>query len=361
MAEPLKIFIVDDSSLFRRILSLSVQGLPMPTVVETAPSGPIALKKFPAFNPDIMLLDIEMPEMNGVELLKEILKTHPRIKFILISGTTSRSADITIEGLTSGASDFIEKPTHSTIEENTSELKNRLTDLFIQLSGKIRARGALGSSTALAAAAAKPALTRKPPSILPNRVRMVGIGISTGGPNALEKVLPAIPENFPVPIVIVQHMPPLFTASLAQSLDKRAKLKVCEAKDGQEMLPGNVYIAPGGIHTTVHQQTLLGTPKLVIRLNDGPPVNSCKPAVDVLFHSLARVTGPNTLALVMTGMGQDGLDGVAEIKKQLGYCLTQSEETCVVYGMPAAVDHANLSDERVPLEKIANRIQEIVN
>ncbi len=187
----------------------------------------------------------------------------------------------------------------------------------------------------------------------------MGIGVSTGGPTALEVLVPGLPAGLKTPVVIVQHMPPIFTASLAKALNQKSRLTVRQACEGDVLRGGTVYLAPGGLHLKVAREAIQEEPRLVIRLEDGPPVNSCKPAVDVLFGSLARAAGRHALAVVMTGMGYDGRQGAADIKRNHGYCLTQSEDSCTVYGMPHAVDEAGLSDERVPLPELAERIVSI--
>ena len=194
----------------------------------------------------------------------------------------------------------------------------------------------------------------------PGAFRIVGIGVSTGGPQALAEVIPRLPADLPVPVAIVQHMPPVFTASLARSLDKQSRLRVLEAEQGQRLEAGGVYVAPGGMHLAVAAQPGQAGPEFTALLVDGPPVNSCKPSVDVLFQSLAEAAGRGALALVMTGMGQDGLGGVEHIKRAGGYCITQNRETCVVYGMPQVVDQAELSDESLPLTALAGRISTLV-
>lgn len=365
MDQFLKVLVVDDSTLYRRILTNAVQSLPIATEVKTAPTGAIALKKIKPFRPDIVLLDIEMPEMSGIEVLKFIKRDHPRVMVVLVSGVNSRSADITMEGLTSGASDFIPKPSGSDIEANTRELQQGLKRAFDVMLARKRKRDTKLEGAQPVPAAATPArpppLPRSGPSILPSRLEVIGIGISTGGPGALGIMIPQLPKNFSLPIVIVQHMPPVFTESLARSLDKNSKVSVCEAREGQVLEAGMVYIAPGGIHTVVKSITDQEQRKLVIRYDDGAPVNSCKPAVDVMFDSLAKTTGSRTLAVVMTGMGHDGRDGAGRIKARQGYCLSQSEDTCTVYGMPQAVDQAGFSDESIPLPDMASRIYSIAN
>ena len=362
MDQSLRVLIVDDSSLYRRILSNAVKTILVSPVIEKAPTGPIALKKVEPFRPDIVLLDIEMPEMSGIEVLKSIKRDNPSITVVLVSGVNSRSADITMEGLTSGASDFIPKPSGSSMEENTRQLQEDLKRVFELVGDRIqKQQDSRPPSPAMVARPKSPPLLRTTPLTSPYRLEIIGIGISTGGPGALGVMVPQLLKNLPVPVVIVQHMPPVFTESLARSLDSHSQISVCEAKDGQVLEAGMVYIAPGGIHTIVRSVTDREQRKLVIGFNDGAPVNSCKPAVDVLFDSLARTTGARTLAIVMTGMGRDGRDGAASIKAQQGYCISQSEETCTVYGMPQAVEEAGISEESIPLPEMANRINSIAN
>ena len=363
MNQPFKILIVDDNSLYRRFLSKAAEATRFPTELETAPSGAIALKKIPVFNPEIVLLDIEMPDMNGIEVLKAIKRDYPRIMVVLVSGVNSRSAEITIEGLSTGASHFIPKPTGSSPNENIATLREELTRVFeIAVQKKARwekrDRGAGKASTQAprTAAVVRPSLTPLPP-----RIDVVGIGISTGGPTALEEMIPRLPGNLKTPILIVQHMPPLFTESLAKSLNRKSKLPVFHAEEGQEIKRGCIYLAQGGKHMVVEKRPMAEGTRLFIRIDDGPPVNSCKPAVDILFKSMAAGVGRHILAIIMTGMGHDGLEGVVDIKSRNGYCLTQSEASCTVYGMPQAVDSAGLSDESVDLEDLPSRISTITS
>ena len=359
---PTRVLIVDDSPLYRRILIKSVEALQEPVAVQTAPLGGVALKKIPDFRPDIVLLDMEMPEMSGIEVLKAIRGNFPEVMVILVSGVNSRSADLTIEGLSAGAADFIPKPDGDNPEQNISELTRRVKDAFSLASTRRFAQAArravLGNDTG-AEPAPPISRARKAPALIPPRVEIVGIGISTGGPNALDTMVRTISQAISVPIVIVQHMPPLFTQSLAKALNGICPLPVSEAENNETLRAGRIYIAPGGLHVVVRKRKTDDTPTLVLHFNDGPPVNSCKPSVDVLFQSLAEATSKRTLAVVMTGMGQDGLVGVQKIKDAGGYCLTQDEETCTIYGMPYAVDKANLSDESLPLGDIAERIMAI--
>lgn len=358
MTQAFKILIVDDNSLYRRFLSKAAEATHFSTELETAPSGSIALKKIPVFNPDIVLLDIEMPDMNGIEVLQAIKRDYPHIIVILVSGVNSRSADITIDGLSSGASDFVPKPMGSSPEENIATLRNELARVFeiaVQKRARREKRG-LVTRKVTPQAPRGPTVVRPNISLLPARIDVVAIGISTGGPTALEEMIPRFPGTLKAPVLIVQHMPPLFTESLAKSLNRKSKLPVFHAEEGQEIRGGCVYLAQGGKHMVVKKNPVAEGTRLFIQLNDDPPVNSCKPAVDVLFKSLAVNVGRHILAVIMTGMGQDGLDGVADIKKREGYCLTQSEASCTVYGMPFAVDNAGLSDESVDLADLPGRI-----
>jgi len=354
----LRVMIVDDSAMYRRLLTIAMEKVESAKVVGTAPTGSLALQKLDSLAPNVVLLDIEMPEMNGIQVLESIKAKNKQIAVILISGTNSRSADIVMEGLSKGAVDFIPKPEGSDAEKNALNLSRQLAGVMQVIQTQTYARQARGDT-----APSLPSVPRvqpapyKPPSIKPVKIEIVVIGISTGGPRALEQMIPTLPATLRVPVVIVQHMPPIFTASLAKQLDKNSRIHVVESADGMVLTKGTVYIAPGGVHTMVVRQG----EDFVIKLNDGPPVNSCKPAVDVLFRSVADVFNGRILSVVMTGMGQDGLYGAEVIKEKGGYCITQSEDTCVVYGMPQAVDKANLSDEKVPLEILGQRIAALIN
>ena len=345
----LRVMVVDDSSLYRKILLEAVSSIPGVGETSSAPNGEIALKKIPLFHPDILLLDIEMPVLNGIEVLRLLKQSNPGLPVVLISGVSSRSADITIEGLSLGAIDFIPKPSGNDIKANISQIRDGLLSAF----GAIKNVGTSAKTTIV-----QPSSFRSP-SLLPTKIKLVGVGISTGGPGALESFLPLLPADFPVPILVVQHMPPMFTASLASMLDRRSALNVMEAEQGQILESGNVYFAPGGRHMLVRKQQKGTESVFMTNLTDTPPINSCRPAVDPLFESLAKTSGPNTLAIVMTGMGRDGLDGVRHVKSVNGYCLTQSAETCTIYGMPMAVDEAGLSDESVALDQLASKVVSI--
>lgn len=371
----LKVLIVDDTVVYRRILSEVVEGMADAELVGTAPHGRLALAKLEQTPADLVLLDVEMPEMGGLETLKEIRRRYPNTSVVMISGTNMSSAEITLRCLEQGAIDFLRKPEGTDPGANRIELKDKLRPLMRHVQTRFNLqRGSLGALSPETAPQRQVAATEAPivtsPIVksmrfapVPTRFDVVGIGVSTGGPNALAEVIPRLPADLPVPILLVQHMPPLFTASLADHLNQKSGLAVREAKDGEPILPGNVFIAPGGMHMVVRRYMDSGTgiSVPVVGLNESLPENSCRPSVDVLFRSLASHYEGNMLAVIMTGMGSDGCEGVRAMKRKGCLCLSQTEASCVVYGMPLAVDEAGLSDEQVPLDRLADRISYHVN
>jgi two-component system chemotaxis response regulator CheB len=283
--------------------------------------------------------------------LREIRKTHPKLPVIMFSTLTSRGAETTLEALSAGASDYVTKPSNV---GNVGECIARLeTDLVPKI--KIHCRH-LGLETS--ATSSKPVAASRPlvPSVFPakkNPVEIVCVGTSTGGPNALAEVFKNIPADFSVPVVIVQHMPPVFTAMLAERLTANCPLRFHEGVEGQLLEPGHAYIAPGGRHMEI--QRVAG--QLRVHLTDAPPENSCRPAVDVLFRSVVSVCGGNLLGVVMTGMGQDGMRGCEFIRERGGQVVVQDEASSVVWGMPGYVAQAGLADRVAPLKQIALEIK----
>jgi two-component system chemotaxis response regulator CheB len=365
----LRILIVDDTIVYRRILSDVVESLEDVMLVGTAPHGRLALAKLGQTPADLVLLDVEMPEMNGLEALREIRRNFPACSVVMISGANRSSAETTLRCLEMGALDFLHKPEGTDPEASRNELRDKLRPLLRHVQTRLNLHhGSGGRPPADATEPGRPHVESRPvarpvvaaPRVaaLPARIDVVGIGVSTGGPNALAELIPRLPADFPVPILLVQHMPPLFTASLAEHLDQKSKVKVREARDGEPVLPGSVYLAPGGKHMVVRRlpDGDGGASTPIVGLNENPPENSCRPSVDVLFRSLAAQYEGNLLAVVMTGMGSDGCEGVRAMKRRGCAVLTQSESSCVVYGMPLAVDEAGLSDEQVPLDRLAGRI-----
>jgi two-component system chemotaxis response regulator CheB len=345
---PIRILIVDDSSVIRKVLSDGLAPDASLEVVGTAANGRIALAKIPQVNPDLVTLDVEMPEMNGLETLAEIRKTYPKLPVIMFSTLTERGAATTLDALALGASDYVTKPS------NTGSLEVTLAQIREQLIPKIRALCASRLVTQLAPLSAAPiprSLGAQPARQL-TRIDLLAIGASTGGPNALAELMPAIPGNFPVPIVIVQHMPPVFTRLLASRLNGRSELTIREGVAGEILRPGEAWIAPGDYHMTVERR---GT-SVLLAMNQGPPENSCRPAVDPMFRSAAKVFGANVLAVVLTGMGCDGSHGAQHIREKGGHILVQDEASSVVWGMPGQIAAAGLADATYPLSSMAAEI-----
>jgi two-component system chemotaxis response regulator CheB len=349
----IRVLVVDDAVVVRRLVSDVLSSDPALEVAGTAANGRIALAKIPQVNPDVVTLDVEMPEMDGLATLAAIRKQYPVLPVIMFSTTTQRGASTTIDALTLGANDYVTKPA------NVGSVAAAMQCLREQLIPKVKlwcSKATRSDTMPLRPGgsfvyAPKATATPKAPA-QPATVQIVAIGVSTGGPNALAAVLPDIPGDLPVPIVIVQHMPPVFTRLLAERLNSKSDLKVCEATPGEEILPGHVYIAPGNYHmivkrdgATVRVQTNLDTPE-----------NSCRPAVDVLFRTVADAYGPGVLGVVLTGMGQDGLRGSECIRSAGGQVFVQDEHTSVVWGMPGFVSRAGLADRELPLDQVAPEI-----
>ncbi len=338
---PVRVLVVDDSVVVRKLLCEALASSAEVQVAGTASSGAIALAKIPQLNPDVITLDIEMPGLNGIQTLTEIRKLYPKLPVIMFSTLTERGAAITMEALSLGASDFATKPS------NSESLANAMEQVRQELVAKVICLA--GRSSHVARVQAVPPLQRKQDG---QRIDILAIGTSTGGPNALGEVIPHLPGDFPVPVVVVQHMPPLFTRLLAERLNSCSPLTVCEGETGKPLEPGQVWIAPGNHHMTVMRK---GT-GIILNLNQEPPENSCRPAVDVLFRSVAHTYGPNVLAVVMTGMGSDGARGAMHIREAGGGIIVQDEASSVVWGMPGAVVDAGVADKICPLPEISQEI-----
>lgn len=348
----LKVMIVDDMVIYRKILSEVINRFDDMEVAGAAPNGALALKKMESTHVDMVLLDVFMPVMDGLETLKEIRKRFPNTQVVMISGVASKDADIVLKALENGALDFIPKPGGNAFEENVSFLEEAISRVVKIVKLKQKRPGA----------ASVPAITTKTRDTayapVPKNFSLLAVGVSTGGPEALKKIIPYIPSDFPIPIVMVQHMPEIFTKSLAQMLDGISNVKVVEASDGELVEKGKVMLAPGGKHLVLRKEN----ETVVAKYDYGLPENSCKPAVNVLFRSIAECYGhQGIMALVLTGMGSDGMEGVKVLKKKGCYCITQSEETCLIYGMPRAVDESGLSDSQVDLDSIASFVTKKLN
>lgn len=373
MTERLNILIVDDNLIYRKFLARVIQDLEGVEIVSPAATGAIALKRMQRSPVDLVLLDLQMPEMNGLETLHRIRRDHPEVGVIMISGEFAPDADVVVKALQQGALDFLPKAPMDT-GNTVLALRKHLGTLLHQFQGRRnlnRARqiSSRGAARPLPVEAAQAGL--EPPAPLPfpassrdqtGRIDVVVIGASTGGPNALSEVIPRLPGDLGVPILVVQHMPSFLTCSLAKSLNDKSALQVHEAVEGEPLKPDTVYVAPGGRHLQVKPGAAeRGTPRRrFLRLGDGPPENSVRPSADVLFRSVAEAFDGHVLAVIMTGMGNDGMKGVQALKSGGCYCITQTAGSCVVYGMPRAVDEAGLSDESADLDELAGRIEALI-
>ncbi len=348
----IRVMIVDDVSIVRRLVSNALGADPDIEVVGSAANGREALEKIPLVKPDLVILDYEMPEMDGMETLKEIRKRPSGPKVIFFSSYTRQGAKVSLDALWQGADDYATKVTADNLAAATlcvqSELLPKIKALCESMTGS-RSDAAAPSAAALPAGAATPA-TAIGPGI--HRAEILAIGASTGGPRALAAVIEALPADFPIPVVVVQHMPPLFTRSLAERIASRSALRCAEGVDGALVEPGTVWIAPGNWHMTVQRD---GTDTR-LRLSSDPPENSCRPSVDPLFRSVAEVYGAGALGVILTGMGQDGLLGVRRLHERQGRIVVQDEATSVVWGMPGAVARAGLAHRIVPLHELAGEI-----
>ena len=341
----IRILVVDDSVVIRKLLSDTLSGDRELEVVGVASNGRIALAKIPQLKPDLITLDIEMPVMNGLETLVAVRKLHPKLPVIMFSTLTERGAAATLDALSQGASDYATKPS------NTGNPAVAIERIRIELIPKIKALCGVAVPLKLQPLAqVRPAVkvrVRTNP-----RIEIVAIGTSTGGPNALAEVLPGIPSDFPVPIVIVQHMPPIFTRLLADRLASRSAIPVEEGSAGVVLSPGHAWIAPGNFHMKV----ICTGVSWRLELNQAPPENSCRPAVDVLFRSVAAACGANVLGVVMTGMGADGVLGAQDIRDAGGDVIIQDEASSVVWGMPGLVHASGLDDAAYPVDHLAREI-----
>ncbi|TWU63291.1 Chemotaxis response regulator protein-glutamate methylesterase [Crateriforma conspicua] len=352
---PISALVVDDSLLFRKVVRDCLAQIGDVEVIGVAGDGKAAVEKIRRFRPDVVTLDVEMPGMDGLAVLRQIKRDRLPTKIIMLSALTERGADATTEALSLGAFDFILKPSHGSPEKNLAELKDQLS----QRISAVRRRPTSASKTA------KPSITRSPRSTMatkravaaPSRraaglIEAVLIGISTGGPKALRALLTQLPADYSVPIIIVQHMPPMFTASMARDIDRHAKLDVVEAADEMPLIGGTAYIAPGGKHLEVHR--VAGSLRACV--TDAPPERNCKPSVNVMFRTASDATGGRVLGAIMTGMGDDGLAGCQHLRNAGGTVWAQDEASCTVFGMPRQIIEAGLADRILPLNQFADAL-----
>jgi two-component system chemotaxis response regulator CheB len=373
--EKVRVLIVDDSAVMRKIIASALQKEPSIEIAGFASNGLEAIEAIQTCSPDVMTLDIEMPEMDGLTALREIRKVNKYLPIIMFSSLTHKGAQAAVMALTAGASDYVGKPANTTsgIDNAFKVLETELIPKIIGLAKRVKSRkareGQLADTQGMtppkgAITANRSLASTKPISTLESKVskatsavlakpaEAVCIGVSTGGPEALMQVFSAFNAPISVPIFIVQHMPADFTALLAARLSSIGVMTVKEAQEGEIAEPGVAYIAPGGFHMTLSRP---GT-KTIIHLNTEPPENSCRPAVDVLFRSAAQLYGSGLLAVMLTGMGYDGLKGTKIIKENGGQVIAQDEATSVIWGMPGAVVQAGLADVVLPIDKITDEI-----
>lgn len=366
MSEKIKVLIIDDSAVIRNLVSKMLSSHPDIEIAGTALNGKFGLSKLETLKPHVIILDLEMPEMNGIEFLKEKKRRGIATPVIVLSAAAKKGTKITLEALQLGASDFVLKPSES--NTNLESTKNHLIELVL---GFKLPSLAISSSSETKETDVFPKNNPskidlytdnieieeylKPINRIPD-IHIVSIGISTGGPNALREILPLFPANFPAPIVIVQHMPAGFTSEFAIGLNKICNLEVKEAANNDLVVPGRILIAQGGKHLKFEKKAMA----TVIQIEDGPPVSGHKPSVDVLFESTVMTYGGNSLGCIMTGMGRDGAENIGMILKNGGITIGQDQKSSVVYGMPhIALKLGHLQLVR-PLNKIAQAIIDIV-
>ncbi|MDR1986557.1 MAG: chemotaxis response regulator protein-glutamate methylesterase [Treponema sp.] len=383
MADEIGVLIVDDSALMRNLISKMVESTPGLAVAEKAMNGIFALRKIPRVNPDIIVLDLEMPEMNGIEFLKERKRLGIEIPVIILSALARRGAELTMEALALGASDFIHKPSDMG-SDDIYTVKNALTGMLLGYGSKYRRSAGKKQvsidytqyefkkpeiphkstpapstdnfvnhirSTLGVAPTTGPA---KPPTRLrkPGKMEIIAMGISTGGPDALRVLFSQLDPDLSVPIVVVQHMPPGFTNEFAKSLDRVCPLEVKEAEEGDIIKPGRILIAQGNKHLEMERKAL----SVIAHLSDAPLVSGHRPSADVLFASVAKVFGNQAMGVIMTGMGRDGAEQLGTIYQEGGITLGQDEASSVVYGMPRVAFEMGHVMEQVSLENMAQRI-----
>jgi two-component system, chemotaxis family, protein-glutamate methylesterase/glutaminase len=359
----LRVLVADDSTVFRRAISEALASLPDIQVIGSAANGKIALQKVIDLKPDLLTLDMEMPEMDGLAVLDALKQAGSTTSVMVISAITQRGGRLTMQALEKGAFDFLTKPQGKDATESKAMMVRELAPRLRALAHRRQIRnilrpGAKGTGSPASPTTSPPAADNRPAReslarALTSPPELVLIGVSTGGPAALARLLPNIPKDIGVPIVIVQHMPPIFTQSLAESLASKCSLRVREAAEGDKLEPGLALIAPGG-----RQMRLVSTSDSLARvqITDDPPENNCRPAVDYLFRSAANGLPGRAMAVILTGMGNDGTVGLRLLKRRGCFTIAQDEASSVVFGMPKSAVEAGVVDVVLPLDAIAGRI-----
>ena len=356
----IRVIVVDDSALVRSMLTEIINRQSDMECIGAAADPLVAREMIRNLNPDVITLDVEMPRMDGIDFLSKLMRLRP-MPVVMVSTLTERGADVTLKALELGAIDFVAKPKIG-VADGLRQLADDITDK-VRIAAKARINRmptpATGASSAGASASGAPGAVRPPAPVVSASLgrlsteKIIFIGASTGGTEATKEVLITLPADSPA-VVITQHMPPGFTRNYAARLDGLCKISVKEAQDGERILPGHAYIAPGGMHLSVERSGA----NYLARVQDGDPVNRHKPSVEVLFKSAARVAGPNAIGIMLTGMGADGAKAMREMKDAGAYCVAQDEASCVVFGMPREAIAAGAVHEVLPLNKITGHLMD---
>lgn len=363
VGSPLKVLVVDDTIFYRKIVSDVLAELPGIQVVGTAANGKMAVYRIDRLRPDLLTLDIEMPEMNGLQVLEWIRDHAPGVGAIVLSAFTKQGSQMTVKALELGAFDYIQKTdTGGGMEANKAAVKEAIVPMLQafarrrEIRGVLKGKPATQSENGCKTKSCTNGVVRRMGNIsggLRRKSTIVAVGISTGGPEALAKMLPRLPEDLNVPVLVVQHMPQAFTQSITANLNDKCAVTVKAAVNGEVIQPGTVYFAPGGTQMKI-AKTADG--RVLIRLTDDHPENNCKPSADYLFRSIAHHYGDQATGVIMTGMGSDGALGLKLMKRNGALIIAQNEDTCTVYGMPKEPIESGIADIIAPLDRIADEI-----
>ncbi len=344
MISRVRVLVVDDSALMRKLIPQILERDPSIEVVGTAMDGSFGLKKIENLNPQVVTLDLEMPGMNGIDMLKQIMRRHP-VPVIVVSSHSTEGASITMKALGLGAFDFVAKPT---------DVSTRMPEIASELIAKIKAAASSKTVSVKSFEGGAP-VSKAPAASGKEPTKIIAIGVSTGGPNALQYVFSQLPADFPATILVVQHMPENFTEMFARRLDETCALRVKEAQSGDLLLRGRVLVCPGSRHLKAKHMPLGN----VALLSDEPRIRGHRPSADVLFRSVAEEFGPQTVGVIMTGMGDDGAEGLGTVRASGGMTIAQSEQSCVVFGMPKAAIERGYATRIVDLESMASTLMSL--